>query len=170
VALLGIQHAPNADVETQPQIMGIIRVINSILIDICLMPFLRPGLPSLSPSTEQSDLRDLLSDASNSDYVGSSTVYTSGHSSLDMESPAISHAAISALVSPAPTALRFVDACANISLKANRFAFIAGRYTKLRTPPPAPAGGAAAEAPEGGAFAGPSAPTSTSTRWALVTL
>ena len=33
----------------------------------------------------------------------------------------------------------------------------------------APAGGAAAAAPEGGALAGPSAPTSTSTRWALVT-
>jgi hypothetical protein len=35
--------------------------------------------------------------------------------------------------------------------------------------PAAPAGGAAAEAPERGALAGPSAPTSTSTRWALVT-
>jgi hypothetical protein len=34
----------------------------------------------------------------------------------------------------------------------------------------APAGGAAAGAPEGGALAGPSAPTSTSTRWALVTM
>ena len=33
----------------------------------------------------------------------------------------------------------------------------------------APAGGAAAAAPEGGALVGPSAPTSTSTRWALVT-
>jgi hypothetical protein len=33
----------------------------------------------------------------------------------------------------------------------------------------APAGGAAAAAPEGGALACPSAPTSTSTRWALVT-
>jgi hypothetical protein len=33
----------------------------------------------------------------------------------------------------------------------------------------APAGGAAAAAPEGCALAGPSAPTSTSTRWALVT-
>jgi hypothetical protein len=33
----------------------------------------------------------------------------------------------------------------------------------------APAGGAAAAAPERGALAGPSAPTSTSTRWALVT-
>jgi hypothetical protein len=33
----------------------------------------------------------------------------------------------------------------------------------------APAGCAAAAAPEGGALAGPSAPTSTSTRWALVT-
>jgi hypothetical protein len=33
----------------------------------------------------------------------------------------------------------------------------------------APAGGAAAAAPEGGALACPSAPTSTSARWALVT-
>jgi hypothetical protein len=33
----------------------------------------------------------------------------------------------------------------------------------------APDGGAAAAAPEGGALAGPSAPTSTATRWALVT-
>jgi hypothetical protein len=33
----------------------------------------------------------------------------------------------------------------------------------------APAGGAAAAAPKGGALARPSAPTSTSTRWALVT-
>jgi hypothetical protein len=34
----------------------------------------------------------------------------------------------------------------------------------------APAGGAAAAAPERGALAGQSAPTSTSTRWALVTM
>jgi hypothetical protein len=34
----------------------------------------------------------------------------------------------------------------------------------------APAGGAAAAAPEGGALARPSAPTSTFTRWALVAL
>jgi hypothetical protein len=34
----------------------------------------------------------------------------------------------------------------------------------------APVGGAAAAASERGALAGPSAPTSTSTRWALVTL
>jgi hypothetical protein len=34
----------------------------------------------------------------------------------------------------------------------------------------APAGGAAAAAPERGALGGPSAPTSTSTRWALVTM
>jgi hypothetical protein len=33
----------------------------------------------------------------------------------------------------------------------------------------APAGDAAAAAPDRGALAGPSAPTSTSTRWALVT-
>jgi hypothetical protein len=33
----------------------------------------------------------------------------------------------------------------------------------------APAGGAAAATPEGGALVGPSAPTSTSTRWALIT-
>jgi hypothetical protein len=33
-----------------------------------------------------------------------------------------------------------------------------------------PAGGATVAAPKGGAFACPSAPTSTSTRWALVTL
>jgi hypothetical protein len=33
----------------------------------------------------------------------------------------------------------------------------------------APADGAAAAAPEGGALVGPSAPTSTSTRWALLT-
>jgi hypothetical protein len=36
-------------------------------------------------------------------------------------------------------------------------------------PPMAPAGGAAAAAPEGGALACPSAPTFTSTRWTLVT-
>jgi hypothetical protein len=34
----------------------------------------------------------------------------------------------------------------------------------------APAGGASAAAPERGALAGPSAPTSNSTRWALVNL
>jgi hypothetical protein len=34
----------------------------------------------------------------------------------------------------------------------------------------APAGGAAAAAPEGGALPGQSAPTSTSTRWTLVTM
>jgi hypothetical protein len=34
----------------------------------------------------------------------------------------------------------------------------------------APAGGAAAAALEGGALVGPSAPTSTSTRWALVAM
>jgi hypothetical protein len=41
---------------------------------------------------------------------------------------------------------------------------------RINSSVPAPAGGATAAAPEGGAFACPSAPTSTSTRWALVTL
>jgi hypothetical protein len=41
--------------------------------------------------------------------------------------------------------------------------------TRLHTMIGAPPGGAAAAAPEGGALAGPLAPTSTSTRWALVT-
>jgi hypothetical protein len=40
------------------------------------------------------------------------------------------------------------------------------KYFTLET---APAGGVAAAAPEGDALACPSAPTSTSTRWALVT-
>jgi hypothetical protein len=40
------------------------------------------------------------------------------------------------------------------------------RYVVLKV---APAGGTAAAAPEEGALAGPSAPTSTSTRWAMVT-
>jgi hypothetical protein len=43
------------------------------------------------------------------------------------------------------------------------------RITLKCTAKSAPAGGAPAAAPEGGALAGPSAPTSTSTRWALVT-
>jgi hypothetical protein len=38
-----------------------------------------------------------------------------------------------------------------------------------KLPEEAPAGDAAAAAPERGALAGPSAPTSISTRWALVT-
>jgi hypothetical protein len=41
-------------------------------------------------------------------------------------------------------------------------------YHKCNSTLVAPAGGAAAAAPERGALAGPSAPTSTSTRWAMV--
>jgi hypothetical protein len=51
-----------------------------------------------------------------------------------MESPVCSPAAHIALVSPSPTAIHFVDARANISLEATRYAFIAGSYTKLCTP------------------------------------
>jgi hypothetical protein len=43
-------------------------------------------------------------------------------------------------------------------------------YGKYSTADRAPAGGAAAAAPEWGVLAGPSAPTSTSMRWALATL
>jgi hypothetical protein len=51
--------------------------------------------------------------------------------------------------------------------RAKRLALTHARTNKYKNR--APAGGAAAAAPEKGALVGPSAPTSTSTRWALVT-
>jgi hypothetical protein len=73
-------------------------------------------------------------DASHSDYDRPSTDHTYGHSSPEMESPVGSPAAYITLVSHAPTALRFVYAGANISMEANRSAFIAGSYVSLRNP------------------------------------
>lgn len=143
VALLpGHSHAPEAVTDAQPQIPGVIRVLQSILIDTLHIPSSHPFFSPLSPSTELLELRDLLfkdfhahdSDASHSDYGGPSTEYTSGHSSPDMDSLEGSPVAYSASLVTAPTALRFIDAGANISLEAHRSAFVAGSYTRLRNP------------------------------------
>jgi hypothetical protein len=128
--------------DTQPQIHGVIRVPQSVLIDTLHMPFSDPGYPSLSLSNEVSDryaplfkdfhAHDL--DASNSDYGSPSSDYAFRHSSPGTESPAGSPAAYIASLTTAPTILRDVDAGANNSLEAHRSAFVAGSYTRLRTP------------------------------------
>jgi hypothetical protein len=109
VALLpGIHHAPDHDVDTQPQITAIIRALESVLIDTYLLTSCHPALPFMSPSTEQYDLRDMLNkdfhahvaDAYRSDYDGPSTDYTYGHPSSEIESPVGSPAAYNTLVSP----------------------------------------------------------------------
>jgi hypothetical protein len=80
------------------------------------------------------DFQALTSDASHSDYGGPSTDYTFGHSSPEKESPAGSPAAYSVSLATAPTALRFIDIEANISLEAHRFEFVGGSYTRFRNP------------------------------------
>jgi hypothetical protein len=51
-----------------------------------------------------------------------------------MESLAGSPAAYNASLATAPTALRVIDAGANIGLEAHSCAFVAGSYTRLRNP------------------------------------
>jgi hypothetical protein len=58
-----------------------------------------------------------MADASHYAYGGPSTAHSSGHSSPDMESLAGSPVAYNASLGTAPTALRFIDAGANISLE-----------------------------------------------------
>jgi hypothetical protein len=127
----------------QPKIQGIICVLPSILIDTQLWKYYQPTFPSLSPSTEQFDLREMNdmdfyahdTDASQSDYEGKSSDYIFGHSSPDIESPAGSPVAFTALMFHVPSiALRVVDAGANINVEVNHFAIIAGIYTRLRNP------------------------------------
>jgi hypothetical protein len=50
--LSSVHHAQHHNLDTQPQIPGIIRALHSILIDCYLMKLCQPALPSLSPSTE----------------------------------------------------------------------------------------------------------------------
>jgi hypothetical protein len=104
--------------------MGLVRIIQLILIDTQHKKYYQPIFPSMSPSKEQFELRELLdmnfhahhTYASQSDYDGPFSDYTYGHSPPDMESPAASPAVYIALVFPTPTALRFVDVGANISM------------------------------------------------------
>jgi hypothetical protein len=133
VALLpGIHHAFDSVEHPHLQNPDIVRVLKSMLIDTQHIQYYQPTSMSMPRSIEQSELVNMLAtdyhahdaDASPPDYDWQSKDYpTFSHSSHEMESAVGSPAVYNTLVPHAPTALRFVDACANISVKANRTAF-----------------------------------------------